>query len=441
MPSEADLADLPTERALLGAAIQDEHAYAEAAGLVTAADFYRGAHRTVWETVAEMRTRRAPVDVVTVVDELERRGTLDAAGGATAIADVVAACPSPASASRYAETVVELSRRRHAAGVYRDAYNAVLDRSVDYDKAVSDAADRITESRPQGGTVPLEELLDGVLREHERGREQYGYGPPWHNLRDVWRIVPGWVHVVLGWNSAGKSALVDALVVELARRDGLRTAMWSPEGAPNYSHLLRLARIAAGSTLEGASAGDVVLWVEWVYRYLTFVRHDHTRLPAILTAADAERLSGGLDVLVVDPFTSLEKDDAEEAWDRVINRHLSRLQAWARSRGVAVVVVAHPKQRDKVPWTRPDGARVHTRPIATPTDIAGGAMWGNMADSFVSVWRDEGGQLQPRAQVDVHVQKVRDEGPGGWMGERATLVRDDTGRYRPLHPPEQPNII
>lgn len=409
--------DVATEKFVVGALLLGPpRVRSEILSAVTATDMWLGQHRTITEAVADMHVHGATVDMVTVTDELERRG--DAM--AVYVTECMSSVPTSANGVFYARRVAGLARRRRVAQAAQALLAAASDATTDLDSAVADCTDALAHTHAEATAVESAGLVDGALEAFERGDEPLGWGAPWKPLSRSWRIVPGWVHVVTGSRSAGKSSLLDALLVGLA--DRARSLVWSPEGAPSSEHLLRMASIQAGSTFRGQSSGDVVEHLAYVSERVRWLPHESvTKLPQLLAAADAHRARNRLDILLVDPFTSLDKFDGDEAWDRMLNRHLSRLQGWARSRAVAVIVVAHPKQRDR----QRDG----TRPIATDADIHGGIMWGNQADSLVSVWRDETGKTRPPELVDVHVQKIRHDGPGGRMGRMATLRRDDAGRY------------
>jgi replicative DNA helicase len=116
-------------------------AIAEVSELVGAEDFYRGAHRTMFEAVRDLYDRGEPADPVTLADELDRRGTLSDVGGAVAIADLVAKVPTAANALYYARIVADQALRRRLidAGttITRLGYQAEsVDEAVDGAEAV-----------------------------------------------------------------------------------------------------------------------------------------------------------------------------------------------------------------------------------------------------------------------------------------------------------------
>lgn len=72
-----------------------------------APDFYRPAHRHIFESILGIYARGEPVDAITVVEELTRRGVLEEVGGALAVYNLVETVPTPASAPFYAKIVAD----------------------------------------------------------------------------------------------------------------------------------------------------------------------------------------------------------------------------------------------------------------------------------------------------------------------------------------------
>ena len=66
---------------MLGSLLIDPDAIIKIASFLRAQDFYRERHAWLYETMFALHERHEPLDFVTVVDELERRGQLDEVGG------------------------------------------------------------------------------------------------------------------------------------------------------------------------------------------------------------------------------------------------------------------------------------------------------------------------------------------------------------------------
>ena len=104
--------NLEAEEAVLGAILTAGRLLVEVAGLLEEAHFYRPAHRAIWRAMLRLAERGEPTDPVTVLGELDGFGELADVGGAPFLHTLVAAVPTVANASHYAQLVAETARRR-----------------------------------------------------------------------------------------------------------------------------------------------------------------------------------------------------------------------------------------------------------------------------------------------------------------------------------------
>ena len=74
-PNNAD-----AEKSVLGCMMQDREALSMAFELLHADDFYQPANREIFDAMHQLNTQGMPIDLVTVDDELCRRGTLEGVG-------------------------------------------------------------------------------------------------------------------------------------------------------------------------------------------------------------------------------------------------------------------------------------------------------------------------------------------------------------------------
>src|SRR3990172_11835384 len=70
------------EQGVLGSMLLERDAIARVVEMIRGDDFYREAHRRIYEAIADLFERGEPVDLITVTDRLKARGQLDDVGGA-----------------------------------------------------------------------------------------------------------------------------------------------------------------------------------------------------------------------------------------------------------------------------------------------------------------------------------------------------------------------
>ena len=93
------------ERSLLGSLLIDAEAITRIAGTIGPDDFYRQAHRSIYEAITTISTRDEKADYVTLCDQLVRAGTLADVGGEGYVAELTSAVPTPFHVEHYAAIV------------------------------------------------------------------------------------------------------------------------------------------------------------------------------------------------------------------------------------------------------------------------------------------------------------------------------------------------
>jgi replicative DNA helicase len=100
------------ERSVLGAVLLDPHALYTSLEFVRSEDFFLDQHRRIYEAMIALGESRRAIDLVMLVDELGRRGELEAAGGAAYLAQLLDGVPRVSNVEHYARLVREKSLLR-----------------------------------------------------------------------------------------------------------------------------------------------------------------------------------------------------------------------------------------------------------------------------------------------------------------------------------------
>lgn len=111
--------NIEAECGVLGSIIIDPEAIVQVADFLAPDDFYRDAHRTIYEVVLQLYEQHEPADFITICDELERRNKLEDIGGASYITSLVNQVPTSGNVEYYGRIVERsaiLRRLIHAAG-------------------------------------------------------------------------------------------------------------------------------------------------------------------------------------------------------------------------------------------------------------------------------------------------------------------------------------
>ncbi|HEY7976143.1 MAG TPA: DnaB-like helicase C-terminal domain-containing protein, partial [Ktedonobacterales bacterium] len=119
--------NVEAEAGVLGSLLIDPDAMAQIADFLRPEDFYREAHRVIYQAISDLYETSTPADLITLTDELQRRSKLDEVGGASYVSSLANQVPTSANIESYAHIVERtaiLRRLIHAAGqIAGVAYN------------------------------------------------------------------------------------------------------------------------------------------------------------------------------------------------------------------------------------------------------------------------------------------------------------------------------
>jgi replicative DNA helicase len=167
--------NLEAERSVLGAILIQNDAYNLAAELLVPEDFYRDAHRRIFDKIIALSERGAAVDFVTLKEELARAGDLDAVGGPAYVASLVDGVPRATNVEHYAKIVKEKSVLRNlisaANTIVVDAYEADQDAAEILDRA-EQSIFRIAEGRIRSGFVSLYDIAQDSVEAIQKAHEE-----------------------------------------------------------------------------------------------------------------------------------------------------------------------------------------------------------------------------------------------------------------------------
>lgn len=104
--------NLDAEMSLIGAILIDEDVLADVAEIVKAGDFYDKRHQMVFASMINLFEHHKPVDLLTLTDELKKKGHIDDTGGPAYLTELTNYVPTAAHASTYADMVAQKAVRR-----------------------------------------------------------------------------------------------------------------------------------------------------------------------------------------------------------------------------------------------------------------------------------------------------------------------------------------
>lgn len=225
--------NLDAEVSVLGGMLLSKDAIAEVSELIGPEDFYRGAHRTMFEAIRDLYDRGEPVDSITLADALAGLGQLDDVGGAIGILDIVDKVPTAANALYYAKIVAEQAMRRRLI----DAGTLITKLGYEPTTGVAEAVDTAEaeifavaqHGRSSGQFIPMKRLLrdtmDTLEKLQEQGSAITGLASGFLDFDSLTAgLQPGNLVILAARPAMGKCVAGDTLVVNPATGERARIA-------------------------------------------------------------------------------------------------------------------------------------------------------------------------------------------------------------------------
>jgi replicative DNA helicase len=159
--------NLEAERSTLGGVLVKPTAFDEMATVVTADDFLLPAHREIYEAMLQLDKRRAPIDVVSLGDELKNRGSLPRLeNGQAYLIELANSVPTAENISHYARLVQEKATLRRLIAACAEIQSRAYGEFGDYEQFLDDAERmvfQVAQKNRRESARPIGELIQEVL--------------------------------------------------------------------------------------------------------------------------------------------------------------------------------------------------------------------------------------------------------------------------------------
>jgi replicative DNA helicase len=359
--------NLDAEKSVLGAILIHNEAFNHAAELIDARDFFRDAHRRIFDKMVALSERGHAIDFVTLKEELTRAGEIEEVGGPAYIASLADGVPRSANVEYYARIVKEKSTLRnliHSANkILVEAYEAEQEPDLLLDEAER-AIFAIAEDRIRAGFVPLRDLVQSSFRTIEQLQQHKGLvtGVPtgFIDLDEMTSgLQPSDLILVAARPSMGKTSFV----LNVAQHVGISTEMtvglFSLEMSKEQLFMRMLtseARIDAhrfrSGYLTDKDYGRLSHALGTLAEARVFI-DDTASIGVLEMRAKARRLKAehGLHLLIIDYIQLMQGRGRFESRQQELASISRSLKGLAKELGVPVVALS---QLSRAPETRSD---------------------------------------------------------------------------------------
>src|SRR5687767_14401900 len=308
--------NLEAERSVLGAILVHNDAFNLAAQVIDSRDFYRDAHRRIFDRMVALNERHDAIDFVTLKEELARAGELDEVGGPAYVASLADGVPRATNVEYYAKIVKEKATLRNliyaANKILTNAYEADQESDLILDEAES-AIFSVADDRIKAGFVPMRELVKDSFPKIEQLFEQKrlitGVPTGFADLDEMTRgFQRGDLIIIAARPSMGKTSLVLNIAQHVAMQPDHTVGVFSLEMSKE-SLFLRLltseAQIDSHRLMSGAIGQKDYGRISHALETLSAMRlhiDDTANVSVLEMRAKTRRLKSerGLSLVVVD---------------------------------------------------------------------------------------------------------------------------------------------
>lgn len=203
------------EESVLGAMLIEHEAATIALQLLKSDDFYKPAHRHIFNTIHDLYERDNPLDLLTVENELRDNNLLDVVGGPGFLADLTRSVSSSANVEYHAQIISEKSIKRNLIlncnEIIKNAYDTTSD-AFDVLDSAEQSIFELSNTKTRSSSKAIGDILKDTLSylEDMRGKPSGITGVP--TGTDVDKFTSGWqpgdLVIIAARPSMGKTAFM-----------------------------------------------------------------------------------------------------------------------------------------------------------------------------------------------------------------------------------------
>jgi replicative DNA helicase len=229
--------NLEAEQAVLGAMLLDQEAVIIGSEMLIGADFYRDAHRLIFDAIREVEQQGGTVDLVTVSEALRTRDVLEKIGGMSYLASLANMVPTTAGIRHYAKIVAEKSLLRQLIRVTNEINLKCYEEQDDIQSLLGQAEQSIFQigrDTTGQGLLPIRNLIPEMVERIESlSKRQEGLTGVPSYFKALDQFTSGWqasdLIILAARPSMGKTALALNIAESAAVRAKAPVAIFSLE--------------------------------------------------------------------------------------------------------------------------------------------------------------------------------------------------------------------
>ena len=431
--------DMRAEQSVLGAMILDKNAILDIVEIIKADDFYRNAHKEIFDSIMTLNEKNEPVDMITLGDELSKREALDNIGGIEYLNDLTTAGIITTNAKYYAKIIEEKSMLRRLISASAEILD--LGYSTETAESVLEIAEKsifdISQKKNRDGFSHIGDVLIETYEQIEKAYESTeaitGLSTGFRDLDfKTSGLQPSDLILVAARPSMGKTAFSVNLCQNIAtQNDGASVAIFSLEMA-KAQLVQRMLATQAGVGLGKIRNGDLTPedWAKLASASAPLSKakiyiDDTAGITIMEMRAKCRRLKmeQGLDMIMIDYLQLMSGGAKQQSREQEISEISRGLKGLAREMSCPVIALS---QLSRAPELRADH-----RPILS--DLRESGAIEQDADIVMFLYRDEYyfNDTEKKGIGEIIIAKQRNGETGtielAWLGDLVKFVNLERG--------------
>lgn len=368
------------EEALLGSILVNPDLFRSMSEIVNAGDFYIQRNQWVWQSFESLTGQGVSIDVLTVSDELNRKGKLDEIGGPARLTELLGNIPSTLNAESYAVQVKDYAAKRELlaqANVMADwSMNGRRAADIQSDMVNKIIAVNVPNAKADKHTQTMADAAFEMYDDTDRASRREVIGVQTGFL-DLDRVLGGAMYapdfmLIAGRPGQGKTSLL----VSIARHaaiNGKKVCIFTLEMA-NKQIAMRLVSMETGIAYQSMRSGKLTeaQWPQFTDAFERISAYPiyMNDLPAISIKTirqilrKLETLHGKMDLVIVDYLQLASGDENSQTREQEVSSVSRGFKGIAKEFDVPVLAAAQ--------LSRAIEARSSRRPILSDLRESGG---------------------------------------------------------------------
>ena len=155
--------NIEAEKSVIGSMLVEKEAIGKGIEVLGNEEpFYKEAHKKIYSAIVELFMKNEPVDLVTMTEDLRRKGNLEAIGGTAYLTEMINSVPTAANVEYYAKIVLEKATLRGLINACDEIKNLSYESTEEVDRVV-DSAEKIifsvTQEKIKQDFVPIKHII------------------------------------------------------------------------------------------------------------------------------------------------------------------------------------------------------------------------------------------------------------------------------------------